>query len=199
MNTRPYLSTAAHSPPLRKLVIQFITPGAVPMSTPNTRHTAPTLNRVHAHLLEIDPTLRAYSKQPVALPQERIALDQINNTLKRINDAFAIQARALYQGLDQADLTQTAGQQLLERLKTSLNKNLQNLDETSVVAGQSRKTYLTSTAGISALELETLLNVNDYLLSPARHQGNAQQCDGRHALPGKHCGAKGDQDRRGAP
>ena len=195
MSSRAYLSTAAHSPPLRKLVIQFITSGAVPMSTPNTRHTAPTHNQVHAHLLEIDPTLRAYSKQPVALPQERIALDQINNTLKRINTDFAIQARALYQGLDQADLTQAAGQLLLERLKTSLNKNLQSLDETSVVAGQSRKTYLTSTAGISALELETLLNVNDYLLSPA-DQKMLEDCSrGPTFRPGMYALTFGYQDQ----
>ncbi|MGB3124046.1 MAG: membrane-targeted effector domain-containing toxin [Pseudomonas sp.] len=137
------------------------------MSTPNTRHAIPTLNQIHAHLLEIDPTLRAYSKQPVTLTQERLALEGLNTALKRINGAFAAKARALYQGLEQADLTQASDQNVLGQLKQSLNKNLQDLDETSTVEGQSRKTYLTFTAGISALEQETRLNVSDYLLSPA--------------------------------
>lgn len=152
------------------LVIQLTTPGAVPMSTPNTLQPTPTLNQVHAHLLEVDPTLRLYSKKPVAMAQERVALDHINTTLKRINSSFQTNARALYQGLEQADLTTTAGQQLLTQLETSLNKNLKSLDETSTVEGQSRKTYLTYTAGISALEQETRLNVSDYLLSPADQQ-----------------------------
>lgn len=140
------------------------------MSPPNTLHAAPTLDQIHAHLLEIDPTLRSHSRRPVTLPQERVALEQTNATLKRINSAFQTKAHALYQGLDQADLTQPAGQQLLTQLKTSLNQNLQILDETSTVDGQSRKTYLTFTAGISALEQETRLNVRDYLLSPADQQ-----------------------------
>ncbi len=149
------------------LVIQLITLGAVPMSTPNTLQSAPTLDQIHAHLMEIDPSLRALGKQTVALPEERLALEQINTTLKRINGAFKNKARDLYRDLDGADLTQPAGQQYLAQLKTNLNKNLEALDETSAVDGQSRKTYLTFSAGISALEQETRLNVSDYLLSPA--------------------------------
>lgn len=124
------------------------------MSTPNPPHALPTLQQIHRHLLEIDPTLRAHSRRPVPLPTERLALDTLNAALKRINNAYMIQARALYEGLDTADLS------------TRLNNDLQSLDETSTVNGQSRKTYMTSTAGISALEQETRLNVNDALLRP---------------------------------
>lgn len=121
------------------------------MSTPNTRDAAPTLDQIHAHLLEIDPTLRSQSKRPVTLPAEYATLQQLNTDLKRINATFMSQARALYQDVIPPDL----------------NSRLKALDETSAVAGQSRKTYLTFTAGINALELETRLNVSDNLLSPA--------------------------------
>lgn len=167
MSTRAYLSTAEHTASIPMLVIQLTTPGAVPMSTPNTLASAPTLQQIHTHLLEIDPTLRPHSRRPVVLPKDRATLEQTSATLKRINGTFQTQARALYQGLDQVDLTQTAGKQKLSQLQSGLNKNLQTLNETSTVDGQSRKTYLTFTAGISALEHEARLNVSDYLLSPA--------------------------------
>ena len=124
------------------------------MSTPNSPHALPTLQQIHRHLLEIDPTLRAHSRRPVPLPAERLALDTLNAALKRINNAYMIQARALYEGLDTVALS------------IRLNNDLQSLDETSTVNGQSRKTYMTSTAGIRALEQETRLNVNDALLRP---------------------------------
>lgn len=124
------------------------------------------MQQIHSHLLEIDPLLRAHSKRPVTLPAARLALETINTTLKRVNLAYAQQAHALYQGLEHADLTQATGQQWLGRLKSQLAQQLQSLDETSTVEGQSRKTYLTFTAGISALEQETRLNVSDALLSP---------------------------------
>lgn len=130
------------------------------MSTPNYPHAKPSLQQIHRHLLEIDPTLRPYSLRPAPLPDERVALDTLNATLKRINDAYSAQARALYQGLDLANASQ------LSQLKASLNTRLQHLDDTSTVDGQSRRTYMTSHAGIKALEQEAQLNVNDTLLSP---------------------------------
>lgn len=131
------------------------------MSTPNNPHAIPTLQQMHSHLLEIDPTLRPYSRRPAPLPDERLALDTVNATLKHVNQAYLTQARTLYQGLD---LTNPS---VLGQLKTSLNTGLQHLDETSAVDGQSRKTYMTSPAGIRVLEQEARLNVNDALLSPA--------------------------------
>ncbi|WP_338724117.1 membrane-targeted effector domain-containing toxin [Pseudomonas tolaasii] len=127
------------------------------MSTPNH---SPALQHIHNHLLEIDPTLRPYSRRPATLPAERLALDTLNTTLKRINEAYMTQASAFYQALDLADPSQ------LSQLKTRLDTQLQDLDDTSTVNGQSRKTYLTDTAGIKALEQETRLNVSDALLSP---------------------------------
>ena len=120
-----------------------------------------TLQQLHSHLLEIDPTLRPHSRRPINLPNSRQALDVLNNTLKRINHTYMTQARALYQTLDLAEPSQRA------QLKTRLHTHLQNLDETSTVNGQSRKTYLSNTVGIKALEQETRLNVSDALLSPA--------------------------------
>lgn len=130
------------------------------MSTPNYPHATPTLQQIHSHLLEIAPTLRPHSQRPASLPDERQALDTVNATLKRINQTYTSQAQALYQGLDLTNAS-VRGQ-----LKTSLNTRLQHLDETSTVDGQSRRTYMTSPAGIRALELEARLNVNDALLSP---------------------------------
>ncbi|AMN77128.1 hypothetical protein [Pseudomonas azotoformans] len=137
------------------------------MSTPNNRHRSPTLQQIHSHLLEIDPTLRTHSKRPVTLPAERSALETTNATLKRVNTAYEQQAQRLYADLEHSDLSQAGGQQRLATLKTRLVQQLQRLDETSTVDGQSRKTFMTFTAGISALEQETRLNVSDYLLSPA--------------------------------
>lgn len=128
------------------------------MSTPNH---SPTLQQLHSHLLEIDPTLRPHSRRPVNLPDARLALDALNSTLKRINNTYMTQARAVYQSLGLADPSQRA------QLKARLHTHLQNLDETSTINGKSRKTYLSDTAGIKALEQETQLNVSDALLSPA--------------------------------
>ena len=136
------------------------------MSTPNHPQTLPSPQQIQRHLLEIDPRLGDLSARPVTLPKERLALDAINTQLKSVNDAFKTQAHLFYQGLESADLTQVAGKQLLGTLKERLITDLQRLDETSTVAGQSRKTYLTFTAGIEALEQETRLSVNDTLLSP---------------------------------
>ncbi|MGY2364030.1 membrane-targeted effector domain-containing toxin [Pseudomonas azotoformans] len=136
------------------------------MSTPNHPHAIPTLQQIQSHLLEIDPTLRTRSKRPFVLPAELITLEATSAVLKRVNAAYEQQAHALYAGLEQADLAQSAGQQLLVRLKAQLASQLQDLDETSIIENQSRKTYVTVTAGISALEQEARLNVNDYLLSP---------------------------------
>ncbi|TFY88687.1 membrane-targeted effector domain-containing toxin [Pseudomonas kairouanensis] len=128
------------------------------MSTPNQPST---LQQRHRHLLEIAPTLRPHNQQSGTLPDERLALDTLNATLKRINLAYKTEASALYQALDLNDANQ------LTQLKTRLVTQLQTLDETSTVNGQSRKTYLTDTAGIKALEQETRLNVSDALLSAA--------------------------------
>ncbi len=137
------------------------------MSTPSNHHRSPTQQQIYSHLLEINPTLRTHSKRPITLPAERSALETTNATLKRVNAAYEQQAQRLYADLERADLSQAGGQQLLATLKTQLVQQLQLLDETSTVNGQSRKTFMTFTAGISALEQETRLNVSDYLLSPA--------------------------------
>ncbi|MGF6097538.1 membrane-targeted effector domain-containing toxin [Pseudomonas sp. 18175] len=137
------------------------------MSTPKKPVALPTLQQVHSHLLEIDPTLRPHSKRPVTLPPERLALEKINATLNHVNGVYATKAHALYQDLTDADLAQASGQQLLERLSSELVTQLQALDEASTVDGQSRKTYLSFTAGINALEQEARLNASDALLSPA--------------------------------
>ena len=140
------------------------------MSTPNNPPALPSLQQVHRHLLEIDPQLRALSRQPVTLAAERLALDKINTTLQRANDAYVQQARGLYQGLDSVDLTQPAGQQLLSRLEQQLTTQLAGLDAIATVDGQSRKTYMSFTAGISALEQEARLNISDNLLPAAALQ-----------------------------
>ncbi|MBV4452609.1 MULTISPECIES: membrane-targeted effector domain-containing toxin [Pseudomonas] len=157
------------------------------MSTPTNPPASPTLAQIKAHLLEIHPQLfKPASPASVVLPAERTALERINGTLARINETFLTQARRLYQDLDSTDLSQTQGQQLLSRLKTQLNKDLQTLDETSTVERQARKTYLTFDAGITALETETRLNVRDYLLTPA-HQKMLEDCSRGPAFrPGQY-------------
>ncbi|MGY2373839.1 membrane-targeted effector domain-containing toxin [Pseudomonas sp. SDO524_S393] len=156
----------------------------------STQNNPLALQQIHSHLLEIDPTLRPYSRRPVTLPAERLALDTLNTTLKRINLAYMTQASAFYQALDLSDPSQ------LSQLKTRLDTQLQDLDDTSAVNGQSRKTYLTDTAGIKALEQETRLNVSDALLSPSDLQ-MLEDCSRPPALrPGLYALTFDYQDER---
>ncbi|WP_448650409.1 membrane-targeted effector domain-containing toxin [Pseudomonas fluorescens] len=134
------------------------------MSTPSA---VPTFQEIRTHLLEIDPDLRTQTKLPVVLPAELLALEKLNTTLIAANEQFLTQSRSLFQALAQADLTQAAGKDLLAQLKADLNTQLQNLDETSTVDGQGRKSYFTQSAGFAALEQQAKLDVRDYLLSPA--------------------------------
>ena len=140
------------------------------MSTSNLPPASPTHQQLHTHLLEIAPSLRTQTKRPIALPAELLALEKLNTTLTVANEQFLNQARTLFDQLDGADLTQEAGKTLLAKLKTDLNKQLQTLDETSTVDGQGRKSFLTSTAGVRALEQQAELDVRDYLLSPAEQR-----------------------------
>ncbi|UXZ20912.1 membrane-targeted effector domain-containing toxin [Pseudomonas sp. YeP6b] len=140
------------------------------MSTPNTLAAVPTLQEIRTHLLEIDPGLRTQTKLPVVLPAELLALEKLNTTLITANDVLLNRSRSLFQALTQADLTQAAGQTLLATLKTDLNTHLQGLDEASTVDGLGRKSYMTSTAGLSALEQQATLDVRDHLLSPTEQR-----------------------------
>lgn len=166
------------------------------MSTPNHRHTVPTLQHLHTQLLEIDPSLRSATRRTFALPAERVALDKINATLKTANASYLSQARALYLGLDGADLAQAAGQQLLTRLKTDLHHQLQTLDGTARIDHQSRKTYLTFTAGINALEQQAQLSVNDYLLTPSDQRMVEDSSRGPSFRPGQYALSFTYQDQR---
>nr|WP_314563725.1 membrane-targeted effector domain-containing toxin [uncultured Pseudomonas sp.] len=133
------------------------------MSTPSE----PTLEQLHAQLLQIDPSLRNQARQAAPQPQELLSLQTLNTQLKQANERFLTHARTLYQDLTHADLTQPAGETLLRRLQTELNQKLQDLDETSTLDGHGRKAFIAFNAGSNALELEAALNVKDHLLSPA--------------------------------
>ncbi|OAE13719.1 hypothetical protein AZH11_03825 [Pseudomonas simiae] len=140
------------------------------MSTQHSASAIPTLQEVRTHLLEIDAQLRTRTQLPVVLPSELVALEKLNTTLISANEQFLNQSRTLFQALAQADLTQEAGKALLATLKTDLNTHLQNLDETSTVDGQGRKSYIIQVAGHTALEQQARLDVRDYLLSPAEQR-----------------------------
>ncbi|WP_141695442.1 hypothetical protein, partial [Paenibacillus polymyxa] len=135
------------------------------MSTPSTLQDLPTFHDIRTHLLEIAPDLRAQTRLPVELPAELVTLETLNSTLIEANQRFVNQSRALFHALTQADLTQDSGKALLATLKAELNTQLQNLDETSTVGGQGRKSYITLAAGLGALEQQARLDVRDYLLS----------------------------------
>ncbi|GAB5336120.1 dermonecrotic toxin domain-containing protein [Pseudomonas fluorescens] len=136
------------------------------MSTQYSVSAVPTLQEVRTHLLEIDPELRTQTRLPVVLPPELVALEALNTALISANEQFLNQSRSLYQTVAQADLTEAAGKALLATLKLTLHTRLHNLDETSTVDGQGRKSYLTQVAGLGALEQQARLDVRDYLLSP---------------------------------
>ena len=145
------------------------------MSTPSTLHDLPTFQDIRTHLLEIAPDLRAQTRLPVVLPAELVTLETLNSTLIEANQRFLNQSRALFSALTQADLTQDSGKALLATLKDELNTQLQNLDETSTVGGQGRKSFITLAAGVGALEQQARLDVRDYLLS-ADEQRMIEDC-----------------------
>lgn len=157
------------------LMVHSIRMRTVPMSTPKPVPASATLQEIHTHLLEIDPSLRSQTSQPAVLPPALLALEKINTTLVTANEAFLKQARSLYQALAQADLASEAGKTLLAGLKADLSTKLQDLDDSSTVDGAGRRSYLTSTAGIEALAQQATLDVRDYLLSPAE-QGMVDDC-----------------------
>lgn len=145
--------------------------GAVPMSTPNHPPATPTLQTVQTHLLEIDPTLRARTRQPVALPESLMALEKLNITLKDANAKLLTQSRALYKDMTQVGLSTEAGKKSL----ADLDKNLQALVETDIIERQGRRTFMAVTAGSVALEHEARLNVSDHLLA-ATDQRMLEDC-----------------------
>lgn len=145
--------------------------GAVPMSTPNHPPATPTLQTVQTHLLEIDPTLRARTRQPVALPESLMALEKLNITLKDANAKLLTQSRALYKDMTQVGLSTEAGKKRL----ADLDKNLQALVETDIIERQGRRTFMAVTAGSVALEHEARLNVSDHLLA-ATDQRMLEDC-----------------------
>ncbi|WP_248749885.1 membrane-targeted effector domain-containing toxin [Pseudomonas sp. MWU15-20650] len=140
------------------------------MSTSSPPATTPTLQEIRGHLLEIDSGLRAQAKPPVVLPAELLALEALDTTLAAANTLFLNQARRHFETLKEADLTQETGKTLLATLKSDLNKHLKILDETSTIDGQGRKSYLTQTAGLDALEQQAKLDARDYLLSAAQQR-----------------------------
>ncbi|TFY89447.1 toxin [Pseudomonas nabeulensis] len=133
------------------------------MSTTNIQPAAPSLQTLQAHLLEIDPTLRSRTQRPVTLPQTLQDLEKLNTTLMHANATLFTQSHALYQDLNQADLTSEAGKKRLADLPGKLT----HLEETSTLEGQSRKAFMSVAAGSAALEQETRLNVSDHLLDPS--------------------------------
>lgn len=140
------------------------------MSTPSPTSASPTFQEIRTHLLEIDPGLRTQTQEPVVLPAELHALEQLNTTLISANNVLLARSRSLFEALTEADLTQAAGKTLLAQLKTDLDKHLLGLDEVSTVGIQGRKSYLTQAAGLGALEQQAKLDVRDYLLSPAEQR-----------------------------
>lgn len=137
------------------------------MSTSTPPSTSPTLQETRTHLLEIDPALRTQTQPPATVPPQLLALEKLNTTLINANNVLLARSRSLFEALTQADLTQAAGKALLAQLKTDLNTHLLGLDEVSTVDGLGRKSYLTHTAGLGALEQQVKLDVRDYLLAPA--------------------------------
>ena len=129
--------------------------------------TQSTLEQLRDQLFEIDPSLSPQSQDPIARPALSIALEKLSNTLTTANATYLSQARTLYQALTESDLATVDGKALLKRLKANLTTQLQDLDDTCKVGDQGRKQFLTYTAGISALEQEAQLNVQDLLLSPS--------------------------------
>lgn len=162
-----------------------------------TTSTEPTFEDLRRYLHQIghqllDTTLLDEGVVPDALSE----LEALKTLLLDENDSHMAKYRALYQHLEQVDLTQAAGQRQVEQLKTELDSKLLALDEETPVRGKGRKTFLCGEAGILALEREARLSLMDRLLRPQEEQWVQHISKAPQLRPGLYALAFDYQDSR---
>lgn len=138
------------------------------MST-SSPQTPPAVDDVKGALQQISH--RLFQTQASLLPDhkrsaEQIYLEQLNNLLTPYHQAFLRKSRILYQALDGSDLHRAPGTELIDRLKANLNTQLLDMDLRDPISGKSRKSFMTYEAGLTDLENEARLGVQDHLLHP---------------------------------
>lgn len=120
------------------------------------------LHQIGHHLLQ-SPTPLLSPHKP---SEEQAYLERINTTLQAYHRAFLLNGRTLYQGLQGSDLHSDAGKALVASLSVNLNTQLLDMDLRDTIGGRPRKAFMTHEAGLTALENEARLGVQDRLLQP---------------------------------
>ncbi|MBD8192476.1 membrane-targeted effector domain-containing toxin [Pseudomonas fluorescens] len=111
------------------------------------------------HLLKVElPRIGQKSSASLAF------LEQLNTTLISANRVFFKNSRAAFEALASADLHTDDGRRVLDALKRELAQRLSDLEARDLISNQSRKTFMTYTAGFTALEHQAKLGVEDRLL-----------------------------------
>ncbi len=121
-----------------------------------------SLHQIGSHLF-LSPAQLLPEHQPSA---EQAYLERVNNLLKAHYQTLLGKSRKLYETLPGSDLHSTQGQAMVDTLKRRLNAELLDMDLREQINGASRKSFLTYAAGLTALEHEARLGVQDRLLHP---------------------------------
>ncbi len=121
-----------------------------------------SLHQIGSHLF-LSPAQLLPEHQPSA---EQAYLERVNKLLKIHYQTLLAKSRKLYEALSGSDLHSTQGQALVDTLKRSLNAELLDMDLREPINGGSRKSFLIDAAGLTALEYEARLGVQDRLLHP---------------------------------
>lgn len=119
-----------------------------------------SLHQIGHHLF-VSPAPLLPDHRPSA---ELAYLERVNSLLKTHYRTVLGKSRQLYQALPGSDLRSAQGQALVATLKSSLNTSLLDMDLREQINGSSRKSFMIYEAGLTALEHEARLGVQDHLL-----------------------------------
>ncbi len=150
-----------------------------------------SLHQIGGHLF-LSPAQLLPEHQPSA---EQAYLERVNKLLKTHYQTLLAKSRKLYEALPGSDLHSTQGQALVDTLKRRLNAELLDLDLREPINGASRKSFLTEAAGLTALEHEARLGVQDRLLHPQDSAMLAQVRSVPSLRPGLYALRFGYQDK----
>ncbi|NUT73679.1 toxin [Pseudomonas sp. C1C7] len=135
----------------------------------STSAAAPSFEEIKGYLNQIGHYLLTTESRllPAVEPTaEQRYLKRINDHLKSFQIAFIRKSRSHYQALENVDLQKPAGKQLLTKLKATLNTHLLDMDLREPIDAKPAKSFLLYDAGLTAIEHEARLAVQDRLLHP---------------------------------
>ena len=133
-----------------------------PATTPTSEEIKNDLNAIGHHLFDT-PTPLLPEQQPTT---EEAFLKRLDQQLKTYRTSYLQRSRALYQALDNSDLQNDEGKQLIATLKIRLTSQLLNMDQSDRIDDKPARTFLKYDAGFTAIGHEARQAVTDRLLHP---------------------------------